>query len=122
EELPSGALSMNRLIGQTKMEEYPAGYLKRFRPDPNDVALILPTSGTTGLPKGVPRTHNSYLAGIAMASIDTTPETILGLPTPIGHGLGQQGAGGSAIMMGATVVMIEVIRAREIMEAIQKHK
>ncbi len=122
EELPSGALSMTRLVGKTRMEDYPVGYLKRFRPDPNDVALILPTSGTTGLPKGVPRTHNSYLAGVAMANIDTNPETILGLPTPIGHGMAQQGPGGGAIMKGATLVLIEVIRAKEIMEAIQKYK
>ena len=122
ETMPAGTLTMNKLIEKTRMEDYPDGYLKGFRPDPNDVALILPTSGTTGLPKGVPRTHNSYLAGIAMANVETTPEIIMGLPTPIGHGLAQQVVCGGAIMKGATVVLIEVIRAKEIMEAIQKYR
>lgn len=122
ETVPGDALSMNSLIRDARVKDNLDDYLRRFRPDPNDVALILPTSGTTGLPKGVPRTHNSYLAGITVASIETGPETILGLPTPIGHGLAQQGAAGSAIMAGATVVLIEVIRAKEIMEAIQKYR
>ena len=122
ESVPGGPLSMNSLMKDARREDSPDDYLRRLRPDPNDVALILPTSGTTGLPKGVPRTHNSYLAGITVASIDTGPDTILGLPTPIGHGLAQQGAAGSAIMVGATLVLIEVIRAKEIMEAIQKYR
>ncbi len=121
ERLPPEATSMNVLLSRVRRRNLDE-YLRQFRPDPNDVALILPTSGTTGLPKGVPRTHNSYLAGVAVASLDTTPDTVAGLPTPIGHGLAQQGMGGSFVMQGATLIMIEVIRAKEIMEAIQRYR
>jgi len=122
EALPSYALSMGRLINEVRPRDDPGKYLKQFRPDPNDVALILPTSGTTGLPKGVPRTHNSYLAGVACAALDTDTDGVVGLPTPIGHGLAQQGMAGSFMMKGATLVLIETIRAKEIMEAIEKYR
>src|ERR1700744_4278840 len=36
-----------------------------FRPDPNDVTLLVYTSGTTGEPKGVMHTHNTLGAAIA---------------------------------------------------------
>ena len=119
--LDAGMLSMEGLIAEVKLGDYPADYLQQFRPDPNDVALILPTGGTTGLPKGVPRTHNSYLAGVGVAQKITKPNDVFGLATPIGHGLAQQGPVGS-LMKGATLVLISVPRAKEIMEAIQKYK
>jgi non-ribosomal peptide synthetase component E (peptide arylation enzyme) len=31
------------------------------RPLPSDLAHIMPSGGTTGLPKGIPRTHNDYI-------------------------------------------------------------
>ena len=42
----------------------PAG-LAALRPDPNDVTLLIFTSGTTGEPKGVMHTHNTLVAANA---------------------------------------------------------
>ena len=38
--------------------------LAALRPDPNDVTLLMFTSGTTGEPKGVMHTHNTLVAAI----------------------------------------------------------
>lgn len=122
EALPSGALSMEKLVTGVRLGDYPADYLKQFHPDPNDVGVILPTGGTTGLPKGVPRTHNSFLANIRYTGADTRPEDVVGLATPIGHTMAQQGSVGGSIMKGATLALIAVPRAKDIMEAIQKNR
>ncbi len=39
--------------------------LAALRPDPNDVTLLIFTSGTTGEPKGVMHTHNTLVAANA---------------------------------------------------------
>ena len=94
----------------------------RFRPDPNDVALILLTGGTTGMPKGVPRTHNSYLTNIRYTNIGTRPEDVRALATPIGHSMAHQGPVGGSIFYGATLCLIGTPRAGAILEAVQRHR
>jgi len=57
------------------------------RPDPADVALILLSGGTTGLPKLIPRTHNDYVCNAKLsghiAGIDQ--ETVFLAVLPIAH-------------------------------------
>ena len=39
----------------------------KFRPDPADIALMLLSGGTTGLPKLIPRTHNDYVCNCKLS-------------------------------------------------------
>ena len=119
--LPPGALALEELIATVELDDHPAGYLQQFRPDPNDVALIMPTGGTTGLVKGVPRTHNSYLASIRHTAEDLRPDDVMGLATPIGHSMAQQGAVGGSIFTGATLALVASPQARTILEAIGRY-
>ena len=121
-ELPSGALSMEKLIGSVALNDCPPDFLRRFRPDPNDVAILLLTGGTTGLPKGVPRTHNSFLTNVRYTNASITPDDICALATPIGHTMAHQGPVGGSIMYGCTLVLISVPRAKPILDAIHKHR
>jgi len=118
--LPPNALSLERLVADTNPKTYPRDYLSQFRPDPNDVALILLTGGTTGMPKGVPRTHNSYLTNIRYTNIDTRPEDVRTLVTPIGHSMAHQGAVGGSIFYGATLCLIPSPRTIPVLEAVEK--
>lgn len=120
--LPSGACSMNRLIDEVNLEEYPADYLDPFRPDPDDVAVLIPTGGTTGLPKLVPRTHNSIIVINHFTSKKLTPDHVLLQATPAGHSAAISGSLNQAVFLGATLVLQGVPRAAEILETIQREK
>jgi len=94
-----------------------------MRPDPNDVAVLIPTGGTTGLPKMVPRTHNSLIVTNRFISQKSAaPNAILLLATPIGHAMAMQGALNCAVFLGATVVLQSVPRPTEILETIQRER
>lgn len=120
EDLPHQAHSMEALIEGVILDNYDPKYLGRFRPDPNDVAVLIPTGGTTGLPKMVPRTHNSLIVTNKYISRDLEPSDNLIQATPVGHAMAMQGAVNCAVYKGATLVLQLIPRPTEIMETIQK--
>ncbi len=122
ETLPPNALSFAGLIAGVDLSRYQPDYLRQFRPDPNDVFIIFPTGGTTGMPKGVPRTHNCYLASVRTLASRSNPLNIRGLATPIGHGMAYQGTISSTVYLGATMALIASPRAPAILEAIEQHR
>jgi len=122
ESLPSFCISFEEIIGNIKNEDYSYNFLDQFCPDPNDVAVLIPTGGTTGFPKMVPRTHNSLIVANKYISRYMTSEDIILQATPVGHGMAMQGAVNCAIFRGATLVLQEVPRATEILETIQREK
>jgi 2,3-dihydroxybenzoate-AMP ligase/mycobactin salicyl-AMP ligase len=115
-------LSMEKLIHDIKLEDYPDDYLDQYRPDPNDVALLCPTGGTTGLPKIVPRTHNSLIVTNRLIAGDLDETDALLQATPVGHAMAMQGAVNSAMYKGSTLVLESIPRPTEIMETIQREK
>jgi non-ribosomal peptide synthetase component E (peptide arylation enzyme) len=123
ESLPAYAFSMETLIGSINLERYPGSYLDSFRPDPNDVAVLLPTGGTTGLPKVVPRTHNSLIVTNQYISARyRTSDAILLQATPVGHAMAMQGAVNCAMFTGSTLVLQAIQRPTEILETIQRER
>ena len=84
-----------------RMSELTAANLQALadrRPDPMEVSIIIPTGGTTGLPKAVPRTHNDYITYIEYHSKRweiTSNDTLLTV-APVSHSQGMHvGLGGS---------------------------
>jgi len=50
----------NELIHKVDFVRQPGNDLQSLPPDPNDLCHLMPTGGTTDLPKLVPRTHNDF--------------------------------------------------------------
>lgn len=116
--------SLERLIDGTPWVEKYRSRLARRRPDPMDVAHMGSTGGTTGVPKIVPRTHNSLITGIEFCSRswEQNNEDINLIAGPIGHDLSfTKGFIGSVLTMGK-VIFLDSTDDKEICETIQREK
>jgi len=94
------------------------------RPDPTDVAHILPSGGTTGLPKGIPRTHNDYIcnAEYVVRIGEMSCHDIWLVAAPVGHNLGLLIGVTGCIFMAAKLILLDSTRPEDICSVIQREK
>jgi 2,3-dihydroxybenzoate-AMP ligase/mycobactin salicyl-AMP ligase len=119
-----GFSNLEKLIEKVELTDENLAKLVEARPDPMQVAHMGPTGGTTGLPKIVPRTHNSLVTGITYCSRswDQSNEEINMIVGPVGHDLSySKGFIGSIITLGK-IVLLDSTDNKDICEAIQKEK
>ena len=91
--------------------------------DDNDVTILMYTAGTTGRPKGVPLTHNSFsiyvLENVAPADPETAEVNLL--TVPLYHVAGVQ-AMLAAVYGGRTLAMMRQFEVKEWMETVQRER
>lgn len=94
------------------------------RPEPTDVAHILPSGGTTGLPKGIPRTHNDYICnlGHVAKSGEMCADDIWLLTVPVGHNLALLVGTTGSVFVGGKLVLLDSTRVGDICSAIQQER
>ena len=89
--------------------------------EPNEMAALLYTSGTTGLPKGVMLSSNNIMTnivqGVARLQIGNK-ERLLGV-LPLFHVFAQNVCVWSALFVGATVIVVHKIDRRYILAALK---
>ncbi|MEE8442284.1 MAG: long-chain-fatty-acid--CoA ligase [Dehalococcoidia bacterium] len=110
-------LSYEGLLGSASDEErYPQA-------DDEDTTVIMYTAGTTGIPKGVMLTHNSFssyiLANVTPADPDVEERNIL--TVPVYHIAGLQ-AVMSAIYGGRSLIIQSQFEPKEWMELVQRER
>ncbi|GAB3268816.1 hypothetical protein GCM10027449_02460 [Sinomonas notoginsengisoli] len=93
------------------------------RPSPDDLALIMFTSGTTGRPKGVMHSHNSVLSGALPwpDRLGMGTDSVIHMASTFGHLTGYLFGVALPIMLGGTAVFQEVWKAAEFVELVEKH-
>ncbi len=89
----------------------------------DDVTILMFTAGTTGRPKGVPLTHNSFVSYMVtnVTHVDPEIEEVNLLTVPLYHVAGTQ-AVLAAIYGGRTLAMMRQFEVKEWMKTVQETK
>jgi len=121
---PEGTHSFQPLLHKVDLKKYSKDYLHPFRPDPNEICHLMPTGGSTGLPKLVPRTHNDFLCNFdyRAKAWERSARDITLIATPVTHNMAIEVSMNPAFLTGGKVVMIPSTRPKEILEAIERER
>jgi len=92
--------------------------------DPDDVAFILYTSGTTGKPKGAMLTHNNIVRNATDVGrvIETSQRDRMLIPVPFSHCFGNVLSLTLCAAYGATMVPVKAFNAEEVLKLVEKEK
>ncbi|HVN25695.1 MAG TPA: AMP-binding protein [Syntrophorhabdales bacterium] len=115
---------LEKLIADGEPTEENLLALEQRRPDPDQVAQIMPTGGTTGLPKASPRTHNNYINNVEYHAYrwELTSDDVLMVVTPVAHGMGLHWGIGGAVFRYAKLVLLDSVAPEAICETVQREK
>ena len=98
--------------------------LEAARPDPGNVCQILPSGGTTGLPKGAPRTHNDYICNVEYTSrawdVNVTDTCLV--TSTVGHNLALLVSVTGPLFHGAKVVLMDSTYPQDFCRLVQEEK
>lgn len=92
--------------------------------DPDALALLPYSSGTTGLPKGVMLTHRNLVAGVRQAAAGLRPtadDVVLAL-APFAHVMGFVVTLGASLAAGARVVTLPRFEPEAFLAAVERHR
>jgi long-chain acyl-CoA synthetase len=93
--------------------------------EPDDTAVILYTSGTTGQPKGAEISHLNVTMNVvasAMHSFDIGPDDVVLGCLPLFHTFGQTCCMNTAFYVGASVVMLPRFDGAQALQLLEKEK
>jgi long-chain acyl-CoA synthetase len=117
--VPEGAVSMTALIGGGE----PVTELPDTMPD--DTAVILYTSGTTGRPKGAELSHFNLFYNAEYTSTRLLPlgsEAVALCTLPLFHSFGQTVIQNGVLRVGGTLVLLPRFDPTSAFELMQKHR
>jgi 2,3-dihydroxybenzoate-AMP ligase len=120
---PEGWTGVDDLMARAIENDYPADYLAQFSPDPNDICCEQLSGGTTGVPKGIPRTHNDYICmwEAYIGLIGFTDESIGLVGIPVAHNAVFNTMAGPAFIKGGALVLTRSPRPKEQFALIEKY-
>jgi 2,3-dihydroxybenzoate-AMP ligase/mycobactin salicyl-AMP ligase len=97
--------------------------MTRRKPKATDVAHIIPSGGTTGLPKGIPRTHNDYICNVEYLhkAWEMNIKDVSLVVVPVGHNLALLNVVG-AVLMAYKLVLLDSTKPEDICGTIEREK
>ena len=100
---------------------------ERAAPDPENIALLQHSSGTTGLKKGVMLSHRAILAQVAAyrSALGATQADVIASWLPIYHDMGLIAATLMPLVLGQTIIVLDpfiwVMKPALLLQAISRH-
>ncbi len=115
---------LEKLIEEGELTGSNLEALAARRPDPMEVSIILPTGGTTGAPKAVPRTHNDYIANVEYhtRAWQVTCNDVMLTAAPVSHAQAIHNCVGGAFFHCAKYVITDSTDAADICRVIEREK
>jgi acyl-coenzyme A synthetase/AMP-(fatty) acid ligase len=104
-------------------EPLDADRVQALRPDPNDVTLLIFTSGTTGEPKGVMHTHHTVVAANnpLPERLGITQDSVIHMASTLAHLTGFLYGARLSVQNGATGVLQDVWDAATFVRLVEQH-
>jgi cyclohexanecarboxylate-CoA ligase len=121
---PEGPDSWEEFMATAWEERRDDSDLARLRPDPNDVTLLIFTSGTTGEPKGVMHTHNTVVAANnpLPQRLGITSESVIHMASTLAHLTGFLYGARLPVQNGATGVLQDVWDPKVFVDLAEQHR
>jgi len=124
DEAPDGWVSIGELAKWEIEKEYPEDFLDQFRPVPDDICASHLSGGTTGVPKGIPRTYNDQIFqwDYNGRNLAFTDDSVALVGMPVLHNAAMVMLYGPAIFRGATTILCPSPRIEDAFKMIEKYK
>ena len=123
-EVPNNMKPFDKLLSKAWEDEVDKMTIDAQRPDPNMVATLMFTSGTTAEPKGVMHTHNTFGAGTQQLyeSHGLADDDVIFMASPIGHSTALIAGARLPVQFGLTTVWQEYWDPAEAVDLIHQEK
>ncbi|MGL4595080.1 MAG: long-chain-fatty-acid--CoA ligase [Thermoguttaceae bacterium] len=105
--------------------EYLPGNIDCQQTSPDDTAVILYTSGTTGRPKGVELSHFNIFSNalyVKEKALFIEHDAVTMAVLPLFHTFGQTAIQNATFIAGATMVMVQQFEPKKMLAEIEKHR
>jgi cyclohexanecarboxylate-CoA ligase len=118
-----GDLSYEEFVATPWEGRHPADALAARRPDPNDVTLLIFTSGTTGEPKGAMHTHNTLVAALRPlpGRLGLNDRTVVHMASTLAHLTGLLYGARLPLTLGSTAILQDLWNAGVFLELVERH-
>jgi len=122
-EVPDGMIPFEKTIEEDN-NSYPSDYLDQFRPDPNDVHVLMFTSGTESKPKGVLHTHNTYANATLniVKPLGLTKNDVFFMAAPVTHTTGIRFGVRLPMMLGTKIILQDIFNPEDAIRLIAQEK
>ncbi|MEI2776270.1 MAG: AMP-binding protein [Tetrasphaera sp.] len=122
-DLTEGHSSWEEFMATAWEDKRDPASLAALRPDPNAVAVLIFTSGTTGEPKGVMHSHNTVLAALQPIPerMGIGSDTVIHMASTFAHLTGFLYGVSLPIRYGASCILQDIWNAQEFVDLVQEY-